>query len=304
MQVRERPALELAAAATGGRRPRRAGSAGAGVRPRRPAAGRRRPPGAPEALGLRRRRLLRNQLTQPLDELRPGLPVRLERSRPFSVSGWSSIWRKTFAGTVATSHPSRAAVTTCSGWRIEAASTSVVVPPGRSVATISSTTVGRVDRDVVQAAHEAGRVGGARLRGQQRLVGREHERHVDADALGRTARAWRPGPRSRTGPSRPRARAARPAHGPPRSSPAASSETTSALTGPPTRSQIRRTMSPGSPFSLASSEGFVVAPERIPQAAISSTSATDPVSMKNLIAPFPSSDCRRGFRERSAGRRH
>ena len=44
------------------------------------------------------------------------------------------------AGTVATSQPRRAAVTTCSGWRIDAASTCVVVPPGRSAATISAVT--------------------------------------------------------------------------------------------------------------------------------------------------------------------
>ena len=64
--------------------------------------------------------------------------------------------------------------------------------------------------------------------------------------------------------------------------PSGSAETTSAETGPPTRSQIRRMISPGSPSSLASSEGLVVAPARIPQAAISSTSATLPVSMKSL----------------------
>src|SRR3954466_5196992 len=66
--------------------------------------------------------------------------------------------------------------------------------------------------------------------------------------------------------------------------PAASAETTSADVGPSTRSQIRRMMSPGSPSSLARSDGFVVAPESTPQAAISSTSATEPVSMKNLMA--------------------
>ena len=79
--------------------------------------------------------------------------------------------------------------------------------------------------------------------------------------------------------------------------PAASSETTSALTGPPTMSQMRRTISPGSPSSFASSEGFVVAPDRMPQAAISSTSATDPVSMKNLMCQVPSLARRR--RERA-----
>ena len=42
-----------------------------------------------------------------------------------------------------------------------------------------------VDRDVVEAAHEAGDVGGAGAGGQQRLVGREDERHVDRDAVGR-----------------------------------------------------------------------------------------------------------------------
>src|SRR5262245_19474363 len=67
--------------------------------------------------------------------------------------------------------------------------------------------------------------------------------------------------------------------------PPASSETTSALTGPRTSSQMRLMMSPGSPSSFASNDGFVVAPERMPHAAISSTSDTDPVSMKNLIPP-------------------
>src|SRR3954468_2745483 len=65
--------------------------------------------------------------------------------------------------------------------------------------------------------------------------------------------------------------------------PAASSDTTSADVGPSTRSQIRRMMSPGSPSALASSDGLVVAPERTPHAAISSTSATSPVSMKSLM---------------------
>src|SRR4051812_23488079 len=65
--------------------------------------------------------------------------------------------------------------------------------------------------------------------------------------------------------------------------PAASAETTSADVGPSTRSQMRRMMSPGSPSSLARSVGLVVAPERTLQAAISSTSATDPVSMKSSM---------------------
>ena len=47
---------------------------------------------------------------------------------------------------------------------------------------------------------------------------------------------------------------------------------------------MRRMISPGSPSSFASSEGLVVAPERMPQAAISSTSATDPVSMKSFMS--------------------
>src|SRR4051812_32787002 len=62
------------------------------------------------------------------------------------------------------------------------------------------------------------------------------------------------------------------------------SDTTSAEVGPSTSSQMRLIASPGSPSSLASSDGFVVAPESTPQAAISSTSATEPVSMKNLMA--------------------
>src|SRR3954451_8047775 len=66
--------------------------------------------------------------------------------------------------------------------------------------------------------------------------------------------------------------------------PPTSCETTSAETGPRTSSQIRWMISPGSPSSLASSEGLVVAPERMPQEAISSTSATEPVSMKSLIS--------------------
>src|SRR4051794_25560862 len=65
--------------------------------------------------------------------------------------------------------------------------------------------------------------------------------------------------------------------------PAVSAETTSADVGPSTSSQIRLMLSPGSASSLASSEGLVVAPERMPQAAISSTSATDPESMKSLM---------------------
>src|SRR4029079_8619420 len=64
---------------------------------------------------------------------------------------------------------------------------------------------------------------------------------------------------------------------------AASRETTSADTSPSTRSQIRLIASPGSLSSLASREGFVVAPESTPHAAISSTSATEPVSMKSLM---------------------
>src|SRR4051794_25594536 len=65
---------------------------------------------------------------------------------------------------------------------------------------------------------------------------------------------------------------------------AASRDTTSADTSPSMSSQIRLIASPGSPSSFASSEGFVVAPESTPQAASSSTSATEPVSMKNLMA--------------------
>ena len=143
----------------------------------------------------------------------------LKRSRPCSVSGWESIWRNTLAGTVATSQPSRAAVTTCSGWRIEAASTSVVVPPGRSVSTISANHGGGVDRDVVEPAHEAGRERRAGLRREQRLVGREDEGHVDPDAVVRE-RPGRGQPlAARRAPSRPRARAASRARGPPRSCP-------------------------------------------------------------------------------------
>ena len=41
-----------------------------------------------------------------------------------------------------------------------------------------------VDRDVVEAAHEAGDVGRAGARGEQRLVRREDERHVHRDAVG------------------------------------------------------------------------------------------------------------------------
>src|SRR4051812_10407324 len=66
-----------------------------------------------------------------------------------------------------------------------------------------------------------------------------------------------------------------------------SAETTSAETGPLTSSQMRTIASPGSPSSFASRLGLVVAPERTPQAATSSTSATDPVSMKSLMQkPF------------------
>src|SRR5439155_15431636 len=64
---------------------------------------------------------------------------------------------------------------------------------------------------------------------------------------------------------------------------ATSRETTSADTSPSTSSQIRLIASPGSLSSFASSEGFVVAPDRMPHAAISSTSATEPVSMKSLM---------------------
>src|SRR4051794_20046670 len=68
----------------------------------------------------------------------------------------------------------------------------------------------------------------------------------------------------------------------------ASRETTSAETSPSMSSQMRTIASPGSPSSFASSEGFVVAPERTPHAAISSTSATDPVSINSLIAVLSS----------------
>src|SRR4051812_13903269 len=64
---------------------------------------------------------------------------------------------------------------------------------------------------------------------------------------------------------------------------AASRETTSADTSPSTSSQIRLMASPGSLSSLASREGFVVAPDSTPHVAISSTSATEPVSMKSLM---------------------
>src|SRR3954452_11651402 len=47
---------------------------------------------------------------------------------------------------------------------------------------------------------------------------------------------------------------------------------------------MRAMISPGSPCSLASSVGFVVAPDSTPQAAISSTSATDPVSMNSFTS--------------------
>src|SRR5688500_5161137 len=66
---------------------------------------------------------------------------------------------------------------------------------------------------------------------------------------------------------------------------AASSETTSAETGPLTSSQMWRRISSGSPSSLASRDGLVVAPESTPHWAISSTSETEPVSMKSLMAP-------------------
>ena len=65
--------------------------------------------------------------------------------------------------------------------------------------------------------------------------------------------------------------------------PPASAATTSADVGPSTSSQIRQTISPGSPSSLARSVGFVVAPESTPQPEISSTSATEPVSMNSLM---------------------
>src|SRR5690349_18915373 len=64
----------------------------------------------------------------------------------------------------------------------------------------------------------------------------------------------------------------------------ASSETTSAETGPLTSSQMWRRISSGSPSSLASRDGLVVAPESTPHWAISSTSETEPVSMKSLMA--------------------
>jgi hypothetical protein len=59
---------------------------------------------------------------------------------PDSVSGWSSIWRRTLPGAVATSQPSRAAVTACIGCRREAASTCEVTPAGLSAAMISAST--------------------------------------------------------------------------------------------------------------------------------------------------------------------
>ena len=64
--------------------------------------------------------------------------------------------------------------------------------------------------------------------------------------------------------------------------PAVSVETTSTEVGPSTSSQIRRTISPGSPSSLASRVGLVVAPERTPHSATSSTSDTAPVSMNSF----------------------
>jgi hypothetical protein len=201
---------------------------------------------------------------------------------PVVVSGWSSIWWKTLAGIVATSQPSRAASITCLGCRIEAASTWVVTPAGRRQSTISFTTA--VESMEMSSRrpmkHEtyvapASAVRSAWVAEKTRVMLTRAPSSASARVA---ARPSEPNGTFTTTCSC-RSRRARPS----RTMPAASVDTTSAETGPFTSSQIRRMLSPGSASSLARRLGFVVAPDRTPQAAISSTSATEPVSMKNRM---------------------
>ena len=148
---------------------------------------------------------------------RAGSSSRRQTSRcPASVSGWASMAFSTFAGAVATSQPSLAAVTACIGFRSDAASTCASRSGPQRLHDLGDHRLG-VDRDVVEPPHEAGDVGGARLDGEQRLGGGEHERLVDRDAARTRARAWRRAPRPRTGPSRRLGRRAPRARGPRRS---------------------------------------------------------------------------------------
>ena len=87
-----------------------------------------------------RRRAGIHQAAQPLGELGTGVPVGGEALDTGRGERMVSIWCRTLAGTVATSQPSRAAVTTCSGWRKRRGEDLRVTRPGRSASTISRTT--------------------------------------------------------------------------------------------------------------------------------------------------------------------
>ena len=202
---------------------------------------------------------------------------------PASVSGWPSICLKTLYGIVETSQPSRAAVTTCTGCRIDAAST-CASRSGPSASTISATTSSDVTemssrrpmkQDTYVAPASTVSSACAAENTSVSLTGMPSEASSRVAARPSAENGTFTTTRSSSAASaRPSATISR-----------ALSETTSAEVGPSTSSQMRRMLSPGSPSSLARSDGLVVAPESTPQPAISSTSATDPVSMNSFIGP-------------------
>ena len=85
-------------------------------------------------------------------------------------------------------HPRRAAVITCSGWRIEAAMISEVTPVARKQSTISATTAPE-STEMSSRPTPTGDVGRTGAGGERGLVGGEDQRHVHRDA-GHAVSAW------------------------------------------------------------------------------------------------------------------
>src|SRR3954447_14842431 len=168
------------------------------------------------------------------------------------------------------------------GLRIEAASTCDVTPPGRSVSTISLTTeVESTEMSSSRPMKHDTYVAPASALSSAWLAENTSVMLTGWPSATSSRVAWRPAGENGTLTTTCSCsvRSARPSA----TISAASRETTSAETGPWMSSQIWRIASPGPASSLARSEGLVVAPARTPHAAISSTSRTEPVSMKSLM---------------------
>ena len=169
------------------------------------------------------------------------------RSMPMSVSGCLKSASMTDGGHVHTSAPIRAAWTMCIGL------------PGAGDEDLGLEVVVVVDlddlldefhavgRDVVETADERADEGGANLGGEQRLGRREHQRHVDAEcpSVRRVLHARTPSFVNGTFTTTCGSIVA--SSRPSRIMPSASVDSTSALTGPLTISQMRLTISRLSP---------------------------------------------------------